>query len=182
MVATALVAVLVVALALSLSGGGGSGSSLRQASTLRLASALTLRAATAPAPRESSGNATQLAAAVDGVSFPYWRDHFGWRSTGARTDRIGGRTVTTVFYADGQGRRIGYAIVAGVQPHPPSGGVPSVRGGTVYRVLAVNGAAAVVWLRDGHLCVVSGRGVDSATLLRLASWGESPSASQASPT
>jgi hypothetical protein len=174
--ATALVAVLVVALAVSLSGGGGSGSSLRQAS------ALTLGAATAPAPRESSGNRAQLTAAVDGVSFPYWRDHFGWRSTGARTDRIGGRAVTTVFYADAQGRRIGYAIVAGVQPHPPSGGVSSVRGGTVYRVLAVNGATVVTWLRDGHLCVVSGRGVDSATLLRLASWGASPSGPQASPT
>ncbi len=175
-VATALVAVLVVALAVSLSGGGGSGSSVRQAS------ALTLRAATMPAPRESSSSPTELAAAVDGVSFPYWRDRFGWRSTGARTDRIGGRTVTTVFYADAQGRRIGYAIVAGVQAHPPGGGVGSLRGGTVYRVLSVNGATVVTWLRDGHLCVVSGRGVDSATLLRLASWGESPSfAAQASP-
>jgi len=175
-VATALVAVLVVALAVSLSGAGSSGSSLRQAS------ALTLRAATAPAPRESSGNPAELAAAVDGVSFPYWRDHFGWRSTGARTDRIGGRAVTTVFYADAQGRRIGYAIVAGVQPRPPSGGVSSLREGTVYRLLTVNGATVVTWLRDGHLCVVSGRGVDSATLLRLASWGASPSSSQASPT
>jgi hypothetical protein len=28
----------------------------------------------------------------------------------------------------------------------------------------------VTWLRDGHLCVLSGRGVSGATLLRLASW------------
>jgi hypothetical protein len=28
----------------------------------------------------------------------------------------------------------------------------------------------VTWLRGGHLCVVSGRGVDRATLLHLASW------------
>jgi hypothetical protein len=33
-------------------------------------------------------------------------------------------------------------------------------------------AAVVTWLRDGHLCVVSGRGVSSATLLRLASWSD----------
>jgi hypothetical protein len=180
-VATALVAALALALVVSLSGGGGSQSSLREASTLRLASALTLRAATVPAPRESSSKPAELAAAVDGVSFPYWRDHFGWRSTGSRTDRIGGRAVTTVFYADAQGRRIGYAIVAGVQAHPPSGGVTSLRAGTAFRVLTLNGATVVTWLRDGHLCVVSGRGVDGATLLRLASWGES-SSNQASPT
>jgi hypothetical protein len=41
-----------------------------------------------------------------------------------------------------------------------------------YRLLTVHGAAVVTWLRDGHLCVISGRGVSSATLLRLASWSE----------
>ena len=35
-----------------------------------------------------------------------------------------------------------------------------------------NGARLVTWLRDGHLCVVSGRDMDSATLLRLASWND----------
>jgi hypothetical protein len=47
---------------------------------------------------------TQLATAVDGVTFPYWEDRFAWRSTGARTDRLDGRTVTTVFYANRDGR------------------------------------------------------------------------------
>ncbi len=37
---------------------------------------------------------------------------------------------------------------------------------------AVVAVAVVTWLRDGHLCVVSGRGVSSATLLRLASWSD----------
>jgi hypothetical protein len=46
------------------------------------------------------------------------------------------------------------------------------RGGVSYRLLTENGAAVVTWLRDGHLCVVSGRGVSSATLLRLASWSD----------
>jgi len=36
----------------------------------------------------------------------------------------------------------------------------------------VRGAPVVTWLRDGHLCVVSGHGVSGATLLRLASWGD----------
>jgi hypothetical protein len=39
-------------------------------------------------------------------------------------------------------------------------------------MLTVNGAAVVSWLRKGHLCIVSGRGVDGATLLALASWDE----------
>ena len=46
------------------------------------------------------------------------------------------------------------------------------RGGVSYRLLTENGAAVVTWLRDGHLCVASGRGVSSATLLRLASWSD----------
>jgi hypothetical protein len=45
------------------------------------------------------------------------------------------------------------------------------RSGVSYR-LSENGAAAVTWLRDGHLCVLSGRGVSSATLLGLASWSD----------
>ena len=46
------------------------------------------------------------------------------------------------------------------------------RGGTPYRLLAENGVPVVSWLRDGHLCVISGRGVNGATLLRLASWDD----------
>jgi hypothetical protein len=80
--------------------------------------------------------------------------------------------VTTVFYADARGRRIGYAIVAGTPAPRSDGGVIAWREKTPYRLLTVNGAAVVSWSRDGHLCVVSGRGVSTATLLRLASWGD----------
>ncbi len=160
-IAAALVA---VAVAVSLGGSSSSTLNLRQASTL------TLSAATAPAPSESHSHAAQLTAAVDGVSFPYWEDHFGWRSTGARSDRLGGRAVRTVFYADAHGRRIGYAIFAGLPAPPVHGGVILWRGGTAYRELVENGVRMVTWLRNGHLCVVSGRGIDNATLLTLASW------------
>jgi hypothetical protein len=156
-------AVVAVAIAVSLGGGGSSGLSIRQAS------ALTLGPATAPAPPESPSHRAQLDAAVDGVTFPYWEERYGWRSTGARTDRVGGRTVTTVFYADGRGRRIGYTIVAGAPAPRSSGGAIAWRGQTPYRLLTEHGAPVVSWLRDGHLCVVSGRGVSSATLLALAS-------------
>jgi hypothetical protein len=157
-------AVAAVAIAVGLSGGGSSPLSLSQAS------ALTLRPSTAAAPAER--NHTELTAAVEGLSFPYWGGRFGWRSTGARTDRVGGRTVTTIFYANSRGQRIGYAIVAGSAPERPSGGVTSWHDGTPYRLLSMNGAPVVSWLRNGHLCVVSGRGVEGATLLRLASWDD----------
>jgi hypothetical protein len=165
--ATGAIAVAIVALALAISLSGSS-STL----SVRDASALTLRPATSKPPAESSSDSTELAANVDGVSFPYWGERFGWHSSGTRTDRVDGRSITTVFYANGRGKRIGYAIVAGSAQAQMSGGIVSRRDGTPYRLLTVSGAPVVTWLREGHLCVVSGRGVSGATLLRLASWGD----------
>jgi hypothetical protein len=168
--AIAVVATIVLAIAF---GGGGGGSSGSGAAALSVGQTVapTLRAATLPAPRESLTRHAQLAATVDGVPFPYWGERFGWRSTGARADRIGGRTVTTVFYANSGGQRVGYAIFAGA-PMAKTGGIVTWRGGVSYRLFDENGAAVITWLRDGHLCVIAGRGVSSATLLRLASWSE----------
>jgi hypothetical protein len=154
-------AVIAVALVAGLSGGGST-------LTLRGAVALTLRHATAQAPAQDPRNRTELAADVEGIAFPYWDDRFGWRSTGARTDSVGGRTVRTVFYARGH-QWIGYAIASGGAPSV-SGGVTRTRDGTVYRFLTEDGARVVTWRRDGRLCVVSGRGVSDATLMALASW------------
>lgn len=160
--AAAAIAVLVIALS-----GGGSGGS--QTVTLRQASALTVAEATLAAPRESPNRNGELVASNEGVVFPYWEDRFGWRSTGMRTDEIAGHTVRTVYYAD-HGRRIGYAIVAGTNGQEVQGGTVMWRGGRPYTVSSVDGRPVITWLRHGHLCVVSGRGVDSATLLALASW------------
>jgi hypothetical protein len=157
--ATVVAAVLVIALA----GGGGGSLSLQQAT------ALTLASPKAPPPLESTSNRSQLMMAVQGVHFPYWEEHFGWRSTGQRTDHVGGRTVTTVFYANRRGQQIGYAIVAGTPAPRMTGGVLTWNR---YRVFTVQGAHVITWKRSGRLCVLSGRGVDRATLLRLASWGE----------
>ncbi|HEY5045783.1 MAG TPA: hypothetical protein VII53_07990 [Solirubrobacteraceae bacterium] len=158
-------ALVVIAIAVGL-GGGSSTLSLREVA------APTLRAATLPAPPESGAHQAQIAAAVNGVSFPYWGERFGWRTTGAREDQIDGRTVTTVFYADAAGRRIGYAILAGTPAPRLSGGAVAWRHGVPYRLLSESGASVVLWQRDGHLCVLSGHGVSGATLLRLASWGD----------
>jgi hypothetical protein len=155
-----------VALVVGLSGGGGS------ALTLHTAVALTQRPPTMAAPTQNPHNATELAADVEGVAFPYWEDRFGWRSTGARVDKLDGRSVTTVFYARGHGQWLGYAIVGGARAPHVSGGVVEERDGTVYRFLSEDGASVVTWLREGHLCVMAGHGVDDATLMALASWRE----------
>jgi hypothetical protein len=165
----ALAAAVVAVLLVALTGGGGGA----HGPTVSTASALTLRPATAAAPRKDQrSGGTELAAAVDGVPYPYWADRFGWRSTGSRIDRLGGRTVRTVFYANARGQRVGYAIVAGTPAPRTSGGVVIWRDGTAYRLLGAGDVRIVTWLRNGHTCVVSGRGVSSATLLTLASWDD----------
>jgi hypothetical protein len=162
--ATALATVGAV-LAVTLPGGGSS-----HALSAQSAAALALGSATLPAPGESANNRSELTASVGGVAFPYWGERFGWRDNGARSDTLGGRTVTTVFYANPSGQRIGYAIVAG--PAPASGGGTVVeRWGVSYRLSAQEGANVIVWRRGGHLCVMAGRGISPRTLLSLASWG-----------
>src|SRR5437763_4273511 len=96
--------------------------------SLQSASALTLRPATAAAPSESQSNHAELAASVQGVSFPYWEESVGWRSVGARRDRLDGREVRTVFYSNPRGARIGYAIFAGSAPTLSGGAVRLHRG------------------------------------------------------
>jgi hypothetical protein len=162
-----LAAVIAAVIAVGLSAGGNA-----RTVSFSQAAAVTLRAATFPAPRESAAHHTQLAAAVDGVAFPYWGERFGWHATGARSDRIDGRIVRTVFYTDSAGQRVGYAILAGTQAPRVNGGAVTWRGGVSYRLLSENGASVLTWMRDGHLCVVSGRGISSATLLELASWSD----------
>jgi hypothetical protein len=169
LIAMAAAAAAGVAIAL-LSGGGTHSLSVREASVL------TLRPATMGAPRESSAHNATLNARVDGVAFPYW-ESIRWRSIGARTDTVRGRRITTVFYEGRNGARVGYAIVSGKTSPATLGALRSVgsvswRNGVPYRLLQVNGAPAVVWQREGRLCVLSGRGVSSATLLNLASWDD----------
>jgi hypothetical protein len=147
------------------------GSSPAGRPTLAQISALTLAPARLPAAAESQTNRTELAASVQGVAFPYWNKRFGWHATGSRNDRIAGRPVTTVFYESPRGRRIGYAIVSGNAPSTHGGRV-LWRHGVKYRVMLSAGITTITWRRSDHLCVVSGRAVNGATLLRLASWND----------
>jgi hypothetical protein len=164
-IAGALAAVIALVAVAVVSELGGS-----SALTVQQAAALTLSPATMTAPTESKSRKSQLSVAVGGVSFPYWRERFGWRGSGARSDRVAGHAITTVFYTNAEGKRIGYAIASGQAPASHGGSVVR-RWGVTYRVLSHDGAAVIAWQREGHLCVVSGQGVSSKTLLRLASWG-----------
>jgi hypothetical protein len=158
-------AVLAIGLVLALSGGSTPGLTVKEASTL------TLRAATMGAPAESARVRGALAESVGNIAFPSWSYAFGYRPSGARVDRVGGQTVTTVFYTDARGRRVGYAIAAGAPAPRSSGGVVRWREGTPYRLIGEAGGVSVVtWVRDGHLCVIAARDVAPAELLALASW------------
>lgn len=161
-VAAAGACALAVAAIVAVLPGAGSGSL-----TVQSAAAVALGRPIMPAPPESPTEHAQLRMAVEGVAFPYWAERYGWRSTGARVDTIAGRSVTTVFYTDSSNQRIGYAIASGRSPSI-SGGVLRWQRGVPYRVLRQDGAVVVAWPRKGHLCVVSGRGIGAATLLRLA--------------
>jgi hypothetical protein len=165
--ALASAAVVVVALILALGGGSSS------APTVQQASALAQRPATQSAPAESSVPG-RLAISAAGIPYPYWAQRFGWQAVGSRTDSVGGRMVTTVFYSSRAGasapRRIAYSIVAGAALPVPTAGHSVVSHGTRYRVLASGTAAVVTWRRAGHTCILVGSGVSAHTLLTLARW------------
>ena len=105
---------------------------------------------------------------VDGVRFPNFAAKFGWRPVGSRTDEIDGRRTRTVFYRRG-GETVAYTIVSGDALEEPDG-EPVVREGVALRTFDEDGRTVVTWRRNGRTCVMSARGVDSSTLLELASW------------
>ena len=158
-------AVAVVALVLLLDASSGvSAPSLAQAATLGQ------RAPAAPAPAPRATQPKLLTAAVEGVPFPNWRAKFGWQPVGERVDTIGGRRTTTVYYAKA-GKRLAYTIVAGDPLKVPSGGAPAVREGTPLLAFAgLSGRPAVIWVREGHTCLLTAVGVPRATMLKLAGW------------
>ncbi len=136
-------------------GSSGAGLTVAQAAALATRPAIVA----IPQPRDDQVTLPHLRAA--GLPFPYWDDRFQWHATGSRTDRLDGRTLTTVFYRRGE-QTIAYTIVSGT----------ALAGGTGTRIGTLSTAErhVVTWLRRGHTCVLSGRGVPLAALSRLAEW------------
>ncbi len=160
--AAAAVAVAAVAAAIVLAVSGGSTNpNLTQATRAALA------ASTMPAPSESHDGATTLDVSAAGIQFPYWEQTIGWRALGSRIDSLSGRHAVTVFYAGPAGHRVGYTIVTG-PPLPVRGGTTVTRHGIPFTFQRVGSARMVTWLRNGHTCVIAGRGVSNPMLLHLA--------------
>jgi hypothetical protein len=166
--ALAAIAFAALAIALTTSSSGGPTLLLRAAD-------VALRPATLAAPAQSASRRGQLTRSVEGIAYPYWQDSLGWRAAGVRVDRVGGRTITTVFYEPQHARsagsaRIGYAIVAGRALPIPGGGSQISRKGIAFHVLSSHGATVVTWRRAGHTCILVARDVSGAALIHLASW------------
>lgn len=145
--------------------GGGQGVlTLAEAATIAARPATTVVAA----PRDDTATLPHISSA--GLPFPYWEDRFGWVATGARTDDVAGRRVTTVFYRN-HGREIAYTIVPGASL-PSAADARTTEIGGVGIGAFTNGAGrrAVTWERRGHTCVLSGAGVSVSALATLAAW------------
>jgi hypothetical protein len=156
-----LAAVAIAVVAILLGSGGQRAPSVLEASRVALAPA------TLASPLENPRERNHLETSVEGLSYPYWGGRRGWPAAGARRDRLGGRTVTTVFYVTHGGARIGYAIVAGRPLGEPSAGTVIERGGVRFRVLDTGGATVVTWREGGHTCILAARGVPAGTMVRL---------------
>jgi len=146
--------------------------------TVAQAATIALRPATAAVAEPASDDHVALPdVQAAGMPFPYWEDRFGWHAAGARTDRLDGRELTTVFYRRGA-ERIAYTIVSGNSLPPAQAVSTTVRAGTILAGSWSRGRPVVTWLRLGHTCVLSGGpGVPLSALLKLAGWrshGELP--------
>jgi hypothetical protein len=157
----------VAALALVLAGVGGSSG----APSLDDAVALALAPSTAPAPAIDPRNVQLVRERIGGITFPnYTYEWPKWKTTGARRDQISGRDAATVVYRGPRGD-VGYTIVDGKPLDPPDGARHVRAGGVDLAIVRRDGATVVTWERDGHTCVLAGRGAGvEEQLVRFASW------------
>ena len=141
------------------------------APTVPAAAQLAVASATLPSPPANPNDSDELALHGAGIPFPAWGAKEGWMTDGARTDTVGGRQITTVFYKTRSGKRIGYAIASGA---PLSGvqGDTATRYGVTFTMGRAGDVNLITWVRNGHTCVIAGRNVSHATLLALASADE----------
>lgn len=125
--------------------------------------------ATNPSTPPDPADPRLLEASAQGLPYPNLDIEFGWRPAGQRQDEIDGRDATTVFY-EREGKRIGYTILSGEGIDPPENSTSTTLNDVKLSSLADGGQEIVTWWRDGHTCVLSGKGVSKQELLELASW------------
>lgn len=138
--------------------------------TVLEAAALGERASRLAAPVADSGEPRLLRVRAEGLAFPNWAPEFAWRAVGGRRDELDGRRATTVFYENRGGARVAYTILSGEAIAASAGARPAVREGVQLKSIRAGGRVIVTWLRAGRTCVLSGAGVPTAVLLKLAGW------------
>jgi hypothetical protein len=152
----------VVAIVLSVGGGAAEPSLADVYASAKLAP-------TEAAPDPTGGDPPVLAAKVDNIVFPDWQEKFGWKAVGRRDETVADRPVTTVFYRNPDGARLGYAIVSGdaLDGTPPGRQVK--RDGNTYHVAREGERTIVTWTQDGQTCVITtASAVPPANLVDLA--------------
>jgi hypothetical protein len=156
----------VLALVLSLLFGGSQNPSVQEVH------GLLARGPEAPAPRVVPGAKHELAAEVDGVSFPNLdlKPGFHWRAIGQRSDELDGRATRTVFYKHEE-HVVAYTIVSGKPLGIPATAEPRRRNGVDVGLLRdQHGHDIAVFERGGRTCVISGHVERRSSLVRLATW------------
>jgi hypothetical protein len=134
------------------------------------AAALTDEPAEGPAPGPKPGAPALLDASIQGLPYPNWDANFQWAATGERSDKLGARDATTVFY-EREGERLGYTIVSGDALPAPRNSKRTVYDGVEFHEFRQNGRLVVTWLRNGRTCVMSADDrVKREVLLNLAAW------------
>lgn len=157
--AGAVAAVVLVAALVGLSGGPG-------APSVAQAADLGAKPPTAPV---APASAQLLDVEQSGVAFPNWEAKFGWKAVGKRVDDLGNRTATTVFYRKGA-NKIAYTIVSGQKLDDPDNYVQVELNDVYLKAFSTGNPKDVTWWRQGHSCVMTGKGVTTAKMLELASW------------
>jgi hypothetical protein len=112
-------------------------------------------APTEAAPGPAGGDPPVLAAKVDNIDFPDWQEKFGWKAVGQRDDTVADRPVTTVFYRNPDGAKLGYAIVSGDALEGDPSGQTVTRGDNTYHVAHEGERTTVTWTQDGQTCVIT---------------------------
>jgi hypothetical protein len=105
-------------------------------------------------PASVGGDPPVLDARVGTLTFPDWQQKFGWRAVGRREDNISGRSVTTVFYRNPDGARLGYAVVAGKPIDGDPAGHRIHHEGKSYHVAGGRQRTVITWTQQGHTCVI----------------------------
>ncbi len=161
---TGAAALALVVAGIAIQAGGGTGEP-----SLADVDAVATLSPTQSAPASVGGNPPVLDAGVGAIDFPDWEDKFDVTAVGRREDEVSGRNVTTVFYRDSDGARLGYSVVGGAPLDDAPTGREVVRDGNTYHVSSADRGTVVTWTQQGHTCViVASDQVPAAKLVELA--------------